>query len=212
MLVTQPRLSNPRSERRGRKNFYDTVPQMHFSSPSKDAEGCHPHTHTLTTPPLAITPGNPHNYKLTTNHTATVLYHACLRTKKNTLHDDPRNKSDQVKSNRILRSTISLYLNTNFTGQGGEGGSIFIPFFILTKRMQPTNVLHRAIRRLQLTTKQVNGGYYKGTRSGAMGRHTKHGQYIIDWDKVRTYVVPDLTGFQVCSSLPSFLPSFLLGR
>lgn len=70
--------------------------------------------------------------------------------------------------------------------------------------MQPTSLLHRAIRRLQLTTKQVNGGYYKGTRSGAMGRHTKHGQYIIDWDKVRTYVVPDLAGFQVCSSLLPF--------
>ncbi|RPA95563.1 hypothetical protein L873DRAFT_1837101 [Choiromyces venosus 120613-1] len=63
--------------------------------------------------------------------------------------------------------------------------------------MQPSTILHRAIRRLQLTTKQVNGGYYKGTRSGAMGRHTKHGQYIIEWDKVRTYVVPDLKGFEL---------------
>ena len=23
-----------------------------------------------------------------------------------------------------------------------------------------------------------------------MGRHTKHGGYIIEWDKVRTYVTP----------------------
>lgn len=64
--------------------------------------------------------------------------------------------------------------------------------------MQPTTVLQRSIRRLALTTKQVNGGYYKGTRSGSMGRHTKHGGYIINWDKVRTYVVPSLEGFKVC--------------
>lgn len=63
--------------------------------------------------------------------------------------------------------------------------------------MQPTTVLQRSIRRLALTTKQVNGGYYKGTRSGSMGRHTKHGGYIIDWDKVRTYVVPSLVEFKV---------------
>lgn len=36
-----------------------------------------------------------------------------------------------------------------------------------------------------------------GTGSGAMGRHTKRGGYIIDWNKVRTYVVPDLEGFTV---------------
>jgi len=36
----------------------------------------------------------------------------------------------------------------------------------------------------------TNKGYYKGTGSGSMGRHTKHGGYIIEWEKVRTYVVP----------------------
>ncbi|KAL8671845.1 MAG: hypothetical protein Q9168_003661 [Polycauliona sp. 1 TL-2023] len=56
--------------------------------------------------------------------------------------------------------------------------------------MQPTAPLLRRLRRLALTTKQVNGGYYKGTGSGSMGRHTKHGGYIIDYRKVRTYVVP----------------------
>ncbi|KAL2007783.1 hypothetical protein VTN00DRAFT_7765 [Thermoascus crustaceus] len=45
--------------------------------------------------------------------------------------------------------------------------------------------------RLRLTTKQVNGGYYKGTRSGSMGYFAKNGSYIIDWKKVRTYVVPE---------------------
>ncbi|KAJ5897413.1 hypothetical protein N7504_007701 [Penicillium tannophilum] len=45
--------------------------------------------------------------------------------------------------------------------------------------------------RLRFTTKQVNGGYYKGTRTGSMGQFDKKGNYVIDWKKVRTYVVPD---------------------
>lgn len=49
-----------------------------------------------------------------------------------------------------------------------------------------------------MTTKQTNKGFYKGTGSGSMGRHTEHGGYIIEWDKVRTYVVPGgLEGFKV---------------
>lgn len=52
--------------------------------------------------------------------------------------------------------------------------------------------------RLRLTTKQVNGGYYKGTRSGSMGYFAKNGSYVIDWKKVRTYAVPeDLDQFKV---------------
>lgn len=52
--------------------------------------------------------------------------------------------------------------------------------------------------RLRLTTKQVNGGYYKGTRSGSMGYFAKNGSYVIDWKKVRTYAVPeDLEQFKV---------------
>ncbi|GAA5798258.1 hypothetical protein HPULCUR_003658 [Helicostylum pulchrum] len=34
-----------------------------------------------------------------------------------------------------------------------------------------------------------------GTGSGAMGRHTKSGGYLVDWNKVRTFVVPDLENF-----------------
>ncbi|MCJ1388421.1 hypothetical protein MMC18_001268 [Xylographa bjoerkii] len=56
--------------------------------------------------------------------------------------------------------------------------------------MRPTQPLYRRLRRLALTTKQVNGGFYKGTGSGSMGRHTKHGDYVIEWHKVRTYIVP----------------------
>jgi hypothetical protein len=62
----------------------------------------------------------------------------------------------------------------------------------------PTASLGRALRRLALTTKQAGKDYYKGTGSGSMGRHTKYGGYRIDWDKVRTYKVPDLTDFHVC--------------
>jgi len=63
--------------------------------------------------------------------------------------------------------------------------------------MHPTPVLHRAIRRLALNTKQAGKDYYKGTGTGSMGRHTKYGGYVIEWDKVRTYVCPDLAGFNV---------------
>lgn len=66
--------------------------------------------------------------------------------------------------------------------------------------MQPTQPLGRALRRLALTTKQANKGFYKGTGSGSMGAHTKWGGYKIDWEKVRTYKVPDLADFPVCGN------------
>ncbi|KAI2472913.1 mitochondrial ribosomal protein L27-domain-containing protein [Annulohypoxylon bovei var. microspora] len=56
--------------------------------------------------------------------------------------------------------------------------------------MQPTQALQKVFRKFRLTTKDVNKGFYKGTRTGSMGRHTKHGGYVIDWTKVRTFVVP----------------------
>ncbi|RPA80846.1 hypothetical protein BJ508DRAFT_415118 [Ascobolus immersus RN42] len=61
--------------------------------------------------------------------------------------------------------------------------------------MHPT--LRTLGRRIQLTTKDTNKGYYKGNRTGSMGSHTKYGTYKIDYNKVRTYVVPDLEGFQL---------------
>jgi large subunit ribosomal protein L41 len=57
--------------------------------------------------------------------------------------------------------------------------------------MKATQSLAKRISRLALTTKQTNKGYYKGTGTGSTGTHTKHGGYIIDWNKVRTYVVPE---------------------
>lgn len=34
-----------------------------------------------------------------------------------------------------------------------------------------------------------------------MGRHTKRGGYLIEWEKVRSFVVPDLTDFKVSNKL-----------
>ncbi|KAL2258250.1 hypothetical protein VTK26DRAFT_8524 [Humicola hyalothermophila] len=73
--------------------------------------------------------------------------------------------------------------------------------------MQPTRaLLALRYRRLRLTTKDVNKGYYKGTRTGSMGRHTKHGGYIIDWNKVRTYVCPSLEGFKLTPFVTRNMP------
>ncbi|PHH61365.1 hypothetical protein CDD81_443 [Ophiocordyceps australis] len=64
--------------------------------------------------------------------------------------------------------------------------------------MRPTQLLCAGrYRNLRITTKDVGRGFYKGNRTGSMGRHTKHGGYVIEWDKVRTYVVPDLTDFNL---------------
>lgn len=55
--------------------------------------------------------------------------------------------------------------------------------------------------RLRLTTKQVNGGYYKGNRTGSTGYFggKNHSSYIVDYAKTRFYVPPrDLDGFKVC--------------
>lgn len=45
-------------------------------------------------------------------------------------------------------------------------------------------------KRHALTTKQGNKNFYKGTRSSGVGRHTNKNRYIINWEKVRTFVVP----------------------
>ncbi|GMM33181.1 mitochondrial 54S ribosomal protein YmL27 [Saccharomycopsis crataegensis] len=45
-------------------------------------------------------------------------------------------------------------------------------------------------KRHALTTKQGNKTFYKGTRASGVGSHTKFGEYVINWSKVRTYVAP----------------------
>ncbi|KAK4503275.1 hypothetical protein PRZ48_006703 [Zasmidium cellare] len=63
--------------------------------------------------------------------------------------------------------------------------------------MRASPILQKAIRRLPLNTKQGPHNYYKGNRVGSHGTHTKWGGYVIDWRKVRTYVVPELTNFSL---------------
>jgi len=57
--------------------------------------------------------------------------------------------------------------------------------------MKATQALQKASRRIPLNTKQASTQYYKGNRSGSMGWHTKHGAYVIDLRKVRTFVAPE---------------------
>ena len=46
-------------------------------------------------------------------------------------------------------------------------------------------------KRHALTGKQGNKHYYKGTRSTGIGSWDSRGRYHINWEKVRTYVVPE---------------------
>jgi large subunit ribosomal protein L41 len=66
--------------------------------------------------------------------------------------------------------------------------------------MKPSAAL---CHRVRFTTKQVQGGFYRGTRTGVMGAHTEYGGYVVDWRKVRHYVVPDMKGFEVRFSPPT---------
>jgi len=78
--------------------------------------------------------------------------------------------------------------------------------------MRATASLHGRTRKLPITTKNVGNGFYKGTGSGAMGRHTKHGDYRIDVKKVRTYVVPEqLKDCKVWKNNPSPRTGVLMG-
>ncbi|KAJ2150599.1 60S ribosomal protein L27, mitochondrial [Coemansia sp. RSA 1807] len=56
--------------------------------------------------------------------------------------------------------------------------------------------LFRGAKRGVMTSKQGRN-FYKGNRTGSMGRHTKHGGYVIDANKVRTFVVPSLAGCEL---------------
>lgn len=63
---------------------------------------------------------------------------------------------------------------------------------------RPTQALCKRFRKLRITTKDINKGFYKGTRTGRMGDHDKKGGYKVDYSLVRTYVVPkDLDTFKV---------------
>ncbi|KAI9141519.1 mitochondrial ribosomal protein L27-domain-containing protein [Paraphysoderma sedebokerense] len=60
-----------------------------------------------------------------------------------------------------------------------------------------SKALYRGATRRPLTPKHGNKNFYKGTGSGAMGRHVRRGAYRINPRKVREFVVPDLTGFKL---------------
>jgi hypothetical protein len=111
----------------------------------------------------------------------------------------------------MIASEIFIKISTNYRGIfGGAAASVSvryrdIPDIEILHRprqtidiMKPTQTLYKRVARHTLSTKQTNKGYYKGTGSGSMGTHTKHGGFIVDWDKVRTYVVPqNLKDFKV---------------
>lgn len=52
-------------------------------------------------------------------------------------------------------------------------------------------------RRIRLTSKNANKEYYKGNRSGSTGTINPYGRFIPDREKIRDWVVPDLTGFEL---------------
>lgn len=51
-------------------------------------------------------------------------------------------------------------------------------------------VMKSGSKRHSLTTKQGNKNFYKGTGSTGVGKLNDAGNYIVNWTKVRTYVVP----------------------
>ncbi|KAK3816655.1 MAG: mitochondrial ribosomal protein L27-domain-containing protein [Benniella sp.] len=59
-----------------------------------------------------------------------------------------------------------------------------------------TRCIMRGASRQPLSSKRGRN-HYKGTGSGPMGRHTKRGGYMIEWERVRSFVVPDLTDFKL---------------
>ncbi|KAI2486760.1 50S ribosomal protein YmL27 [Pyrenophora tritici-repentis] len=71
-----------------------------------------------------------------------------------------------------------------------------------------TPSLQKMLRRLPLSPKQAGKEYYKGNRVGSMGIINRYGNFIPDWNKIRTFVYPergtnnsDLTPF-VAASIP----------
>ncbi len=99
---------------------------------------------------------------------------------------------------RLARSDRPNFCPHNLDGCSRPRLSFPLNTPSLTKMFRPSQPM---MARLRLTTKQVNGGYYKGNRTGSMGYFDHKGNYVIDWKKVRTYVVPEgLDTFKVGSS------------
>ncbi|KAG5358466.1 54S ribosomal protein L27 [Yarrowia sp. B02] len=60
-------------------------------------------------------------------------------------------------------------------------------------------------KRLPLTSKQGNKNFYKGHGAAGVGKTTSKGRYIINRDKVRTFVVP--AGLESCDLKPFVSPT-----
>jgi large subunit ribosomal protein L41 len=68
----------------------------------------------------------------------------------------------------------------------------------MTFRQGITLFLDRGASRVPLSPKGGNKNFYKGTKTGPMGKFAAgKTKYSIDPSKVRQFVVPDLTGFKV---------------
>ena len=61
-------------------------------------------------------------------------------------------------------------------------------------------------KRGRLSAKRGNANYVKGTGGTREGRHTKHGNYVMDPKLMMTLDVPDLTDFEVRSADDSMRP------
>ncbi len=62
--------------------------------------------------------------------------------------------------------------------------------------MQKTTQLLGAVRK-PLTSKHGNKNFYKGNRSGLMGRFTTRGNFIPEKHRQRNFVIPNLEGFKL---------------
>jgi Mitochondrial ribosomal protein L27 len=73
----------------------------------------------------------------------------------------------------------------------------------VTTRFMSKYLSKAARKRIPLTTKRASrGGFYKGKGSTKEGRLTSKGKFIVDPLKRLELVVPDLTGFKVCTIFP----------
>ncbi|KAF2261982.1 hypothetical protein CC78DRAFT_499251 [Lojkania enalia] len=65
---------------------------------------------------------------------------------------------------------------------------------------KPTQCMLGRLRRLPLTTKQARKGFYKGNGVGMLGTIDRYGRFTVDWNRVRTFVVP--RDVDVCKLTP----------
>lgn len=127
------------------------------------------------------------------------------------------NRGLQHATGRDHHRPLYLSAASSSTDQGRRGR-----LATTTTMFKPTQALFRRYRRLRLTTKDINKGFYKGTRTGRMGQHNKWGGFSVDYNLVRTYAVPPgLDTFKVrcdpssqahCASWPTGLQKGFPGR